>query len=225
MYSAIPLVWLRRFASLIRRPSRSRPGSNVLRRVAEVELPLVDELHDDDGHEALRDASDPEAIVGPGGSPPSVATPEATVVRFAVDLDERDHGGDVAGCDQLVGSLLQRWLRLGPGADEQRAREDECCDETARPWYVPSAGAVTGVTAAQLGVYEGRRWPRTSRSTSVCRSCPERHESEDVVAAKAGDHDAYARLVRPVRAHRVPASPSRSPVEARTPRRRCRTAS
>src|SRR6185295_14954770 len=75
--------------------------------VVQAELALGDELHDDRRHEALRDASDPEPVVGASRSASDLGLPCSDDGALAVLLDERDHSWDVARGDEPVGGALK----------------------------------------------------------------------------------------------------------------------
>ena len=194
--------------------------------VVQPEPVLGDELHDDRRNEALRDASDPEPVVGASLPAADLGVARGDDGALAVLLDECDHGGDVARCDELVGGPLELALR---SATALRTRSDACdaesCDQPHVPIYAASRPSVTALSVqASLGVYERHRWPPTSRSSSHCRSLR-------VNASPSSSRGRSRAITRRMRSSfgrtsaSHTASQPRSPDGVRTPRRRCRTGS
>src|SRR6185295_12485226 len=111
-------------------PSRGEGADTVV----QAELALGDELHDDRRHEALRDASDPEPVVGASRSASDLGLPCSDDGALAVLLDERDHSWDVARGDEPVGGAL----KLALGRRRPSGEEDACDGKSCNRAHVPS---------------------------------------------------------------------------------------
>ena len=115
-------------------PLAKAPREQRAHAVVEPELALGDELHDDRGDEALRDAPDPEAVFGARLSAADLGVSGCDDGLVAVLRDERDHGGDVACRDEPVGGVLELGLggrrptAEGAGGGESRADGESGCD-------------------------------------------------------------------------------------------------
>jgi hypothetical protein len=137
------------------------PGKELAHAVVEPQLAFGHEEHRNRCHEALRHASDPEAILWPRGPVADHRIARRDDVTVAVAFDEGDHARNLTRRDEAIRRLLQRDLgRRRPiaqrdgerGSDENHARDDDKGHEphvtsTPRAWsplrrYAPAARRV-----------------------------------------------------------------------------------
>ena len=90
---------------------------------------LADELLDDRGDEALRDAADPEPVLRTSFPATDLGVSGCGDGLVTVLLDERDHGRDVARGDEPVGGALELGLRGRRPTGEGAGRGESCSDD------------------------------------------------------------------------------------------------